>query len=131
MEMLEKIVKEDEKQRYSFNEERTLIRANQGHSIPIDIELPMAKPPKILYHGTGEKYTISIDRQGLIPKNRLYVHLSEDQKTAVQVGSRHGKPVIYEILSGQMTQDGYIFYCSLNGVWLIKNVPVRYLKKGS
>lgn len=130
MEMLEKIVAEDEKQRYSFNEDRTLIRANQGHSIPVDVELPVEDPPEILYHGTGEKYTASIDRQGLLPKSRLYVHLSEGQETAVKVGGRHGRPVVYEVLSGEMAREGHIFYRSVNGVWLVKNVPVGYLKKG-
>lgn len=95
MAMLEKIVVTDSKQRYSFNEDKTLIRANQGHSIPVDVELPVKKPPVILYHGTGEKYVTSIDEQGLIPKSRLYVHLSGDEGTAKVVGARHGKPVIY------------------------------------
>ena len=131
MEMLEKIVAEDEKQRYSFNEDRTLIRANQGHSIPVDVELPVEDPPKILYHGTGEKYTASIDRQGLLPKSRLYVHLSEDRETAVKVGGRHGRPVVYEVLSGEMARKGHIFYRSVNGVWLVRDVPVGYLKKRS
>ena len=129
MEMLERIVAEDEKQRYSFNEDRTLIRANQGHSIPVDVELPVEDPPEILYHGTGEKYTASINRQGLLPKSRLYVHLSEDQETAVKVGSRHGRPVVYEVLSGEMAREGHVFYRSVNGVWLVRDVPVGYLKK--
>ncbi len=93
MNLLEKIVAEDNKQRYSFNEDKTLIRANQGHSIPVDVELKKAVPPAVLYHGTGEKYTASIDEQGLIPKSRLYVHLSKDIDTAKKVGSRHGEPV--------------------------------------
>ena len=78
MAMLEKIVATDNKQRYSFNEDKTLIRANQGHSIPVDVELPETKPPVILYHGTGEKYVKSIDEQGLIPKSRFYVNISGD-----------------------------------------------------
>lgn len=129
MAMLEKIVATDNKQRYSFNEDKTLIRANQGHSIPVDVELPKKEPPAILYHGTGEKYVKSIDEQGLIPKNRLYVHLSGDEATAKSVGSRHGKPVIYEIYTGEMHSAGYVFYQSVNGVWLTKNVPVKYMKK--
>ncbi len=84
MEMLEEIVRTDNKQRYSFNEDKTLIRANQGHSIPVDVELPVTEPPEYLYHGTGQKYVESIDRVGLIPKSRLYVHLSADQETAVK-----------------------------------------------
>ena len=129
MDILEEIVRTDEKQRYSFNEDHTLIRANQGHSIPVDVELKETMPPEILYHGTGEKYVSSIDKQGLLPKSRLYVHLSLDIETAKKVGSRHGKPVIYTVDCRKMMDDGYKFYLSANGVWLTKTVPVRYLKK--
>lgn len=129
MEILEEIVRRDEKQRYSFNEDKTLIRANQGHSIPVDVELEEWVPPEILWHGTGEKYVESIDREGLISKSRLYVHLSKDEDTAIKVGSRHGKPVIYNVKAKQMYDDGYKFYLSVNGVWLTKEVPVKYLIK--
>ncbi len=129
MEILENIVATDNKQRYSFNDDKTLIRANQGHSIPVDVELPIANPPEVLFHGTGEKYVESIDEKGLVPKSRLYVHLSSDIETAVKVGSRHGRPVVYKILSGKMLQDGHVFYKSVNGVWLTKRVPVEYLQK--
>ena len=128
-EMLEEIVRTDEKKRYSFNEDRTLIRANQGHSIPVDVELEKTEPPKYLYHGTGEKYVESIDKQGLIPKSRLYVHLSTDEETARKVGNRHGKPVIYIVNSGEMYRNNEKFYRSVNGVWLTKNVPIKYLNK--
>lgn len=128
-ELLEEIVRSDEKQRYSFSADHTLIRANQGHSIPVDVELPQAEPPAVLYHGTGEKYVDSIDRQGLLPKSRLYVHLSADEETAVKVGRRHGTPVIYTVDTGAMRRDGYSFYCSVNGVWLTKCVPAQYLRK--
>lgn len=129
MEMLEEIVRTDSKQRYSFNEDRTLIRANQGHSIPVDVELPIAEPPEFLYHGTGQKYVESIDKTGLIPKSRLYVHLSGDIDTAVKVGNRHGRPVVYRVKSGRMQEDGHVFYRSVNGVWLVKAVSVEYLEK--
>ncbi len=129
MEILERIVAEEEKQRYSFNEDKTLIRANQGHSIAVDVELEEVTPPDILYHGTGEKYTASIDVQGLIPKSRLYVHLSGDMDTARKVGSRHGKPVIYVVKSGEMHRDGIVFYKSVNGVWLTRLVDAKYLEK--
>lgn len=129
MDMLEEIVRTDEKGRYSFNEDHTLIRANQGHSIPVDVELKETTPPEILYHGTGEKFTASIDKIGLIPKSRLYVHLSSDRETAVNVGARHGKPVIYRVQAGIMNEDGYPFYLSANGVWLTKEVPIKYLDK--
>ena len=126
---LEQIVAEDEKQRYSFNEDKTLIRANQGHSVPVDVELEEIAPPDMLYHGTGEKYAPLIDAQGLIPKSRLYVHLSADVETARKVGQRHGKPVVYIVESGDMHKAGYRFYRSVNGVWLTKAVPVTYLEK--
>ena len=129
MALLEKIVAEDEKQRYSFNEDMTLIRANQGHSIPVDVELEKVVPPEKLYHGTGEKYTESIEAAGLIPKSRLYVHLSGDMETAEKVGARHGKPVVYIVDSGKMSADGYEFFRSVNGVWLTKEVPVIYLNR--
>lgn len=128
MEMLEEIVRTDNKQRYSFNEDKTLIRANQGHSIPVDVELEKATPPDILYHGSAVKFETSIDKEGLIPKSRLYVHLSKDYDTAVTVGSRHGKPVIYKVKAGEMTKDGYEFFLSANKVWLTKSVPVKYLE---
>lgn len=129
MDILEEIVRDDEKQRYSFNEDKTLIRANQGHSISVDVELDVVEPPAELWHGTGEKYVASIDEQGLIPKSRLYVHLSKDKDTAVKVGKRHGNPVLYIVKAGEMYRDGYQFYLSKNGVWLTKQVPVKYLEK--
>ena len=129
MEMLEEIVRTDDKMRYSFNEDKTLIRANQGHSIPVDVELSECTPPDVLYHGTGEKYVSSIDEGGLIPKSRLYVHLSADYDTAVKVGARHGNPVVYTVNTVNMVADGFCFYLSANGVWLTRIVPAKYLKK--
>ena len=131
MDILEEIVRTDEKQRYSFNEDKTLIRANQGHSVPVDLEFEAVEPPEELWHGTGEKYVSLIDVQGLFAKSRLYVHLSGDEETAMKVGARHGKPVLYIVKSGQMYRDGYEFYRSVNGVWLTKEVPVNYLRKRS
>lgn len=129
MTLLEEIVASDDKQRYSFNQDKTKIRANQGHSIPVDVELDALEPPDVLWHGTGEKYVDSISKLGLIPKSRLYVHLSADHETAVSVGSRHGKPVVFRVLTGRMRSDGYAFFRSANGVWLTKHVPVRYLER--
>lgn len=129
MELLEEIVRTDDKMRYSFNEDKTLIRANQGHSIPVDVELMELVPPTLLYHGTAEKYVESIDATGLIPKSRLYVHLSADYDTAIKVGTRHGSPVIYTVDATRMHEDGHKFYRSVNGVWLTKEVPVKYLSK--
>ena len=128
MELLREIVRTDNKQRYSFNEDRTKIRANQGHSVPMDVELKEAAPPEILYHGTGERALDPILREGLRPMKRLYVHLSRDYDTAVQVGRRHGKPAVLLVRAGKMREDGYPFFLSANGVWLTKAVPPEYLE---
>lgn len=128
MAMLEEIVATDEKQRYSFNENKTLIRANQGHSIPVDVELEEKEPPAILYHGTGIKYKASIEKEGLIPKSRLYVHLSADRETALKVGRRHGSPVVFTVNAARMHKDGYKFYLSKNGVWLTEKIPPEYFR---
>lgn len=128
MKMLEEIVATDDKQRYSFNEDKTKIRANQGHSIDVDVELEEAVPPEMLWHGTGIKYVKSIDAEGLISKSRLYVHLSSDPNTAIDVGKRHGSPAIYCIDALRMHNDGYKFYKSKNGVWLTKHVPTEYFR---
>ena len=128
MDILKQIVRTDSKQRYSFNDDKSLIRANQGHSVNVDVELKEKEPPEYLYHGTGEKYVESINQDGLISKSRLYVHLSKDIKTAENVGKRHGKEVVYRINSGQMYRDGYKFYLSENEIWLTKEVPVKYLE---
>ena len=125
---LEKIVKTDKKQRYSVSHDKTLIRANQGHSIPVDVELEKKEPPKILYHGTGVKSVKAIQEQGLLPMERLYVHLSTDVETATNVGKRHGTPVIFKVNTEQMQKDGYDFFQSVNGVWLTKEVPAKYLE---
>lgn len=126
-EILEVIVRTDSKHRYSFNEDKTKIRANQGHSISVDLELEPLEPPEILWHGTAEKYVASIEKTGLRPGNRMYVHLSSDMQTAEKVGSRHGKPIVYQVKSGEMYRKGFRFYRSVNGVWLTIMVPVEYL----
>lgn len=103
---------------------------NRSDDYILDMEkLEESTPPEVLWHGTGEKYVSSIDRQGLIPKSRLYVHLSSDMETARKVGSRHGRPVIYQVDCRRMVQDGYSFFLSANKVWLTKEVPVQYLSK--
>ena len=126
-EYLEEIVRTDNKGRYSFNEDKTLIRANQGHSIPVDFELKEATPPGILYHGTATRFMDSIEQQGIKPMSRLYVHLSKDIETAVNVGTRHGQCVVLEIDAQQMVADGIKFYLSENGVWLTKYVDWKYV----
>lgn len=125
--ILEAIVRTDEKGRYSFSTDRALIRANQGHSIPVDVELEEKQPPRYLYHGTAERFLDSIMAEGLKPMSRLYVHLSKDEETAVKVGTRHGKPVVLKVKAEEMWKDGHRFYLSANGVWLVRMVPAKYL----
>ncbi len=126
--VLDEIVATDNKQRYCYSEDGTRIRANQGHSVKVDVELEEKIPPDILWHGTAERFVNSINAKGLIPKGRLYVHLSKDIVTAEAVGARHGKPMIYKVNCAKMVEDGYKFYISVNGVWLTKVVPVEYLE---
>lgn len=128
MAVLEEIVATDNKQRYSFNQDKTLIRANQGHSVLVDVELKEHKPPEILYHGTAVRFLGNIRNEGLKPMSRLYVHLSKDVETALKVGKRHGEPVVLKVHSGEMHRDGYKFYLSENGVWLTKRVNVEYFE---
>ena len=125
---LDRIVREDGKQRYSFNDDKTLIRANQGHSIPVDVELEEKQPPKYLYHGTADRFLDSIMTDGLKPMSRLYVHLSKDEETAMKVGKRHGKPIVLKIKSEEMYNDGIKFYLSQNSVWLTKYVDMKYIE---
>lgn len=125
---LEYIVFTDEKGRYSFNEGNTKIRANQGHSIDVDVQLEEFRPPKFLYHGTCTKSKDSILKEGISSRTRLYVHLSKDIETALEVGSRHGNPVVFEVNSKKMYEDGIKFYRSVNGVWLVKEVDPKYIK---
>lgn len=128
IEILEEIVRTDNKQRYSFNEDKTLIRANQGHSIPVDVELEEKQPPHFLYHGTADRFLESIMLEGIKPMNRLYVHLSKDEETAVKVGKRHGNPVVLKISAEEMYHDGKNFYLSQNGVWLTKYIEKKYIE---
>lgn len=128
MAMLEEIVRTDNKQRYGFNDDKTLIRANQGHSIAVDVELKEQEPPEFLYHGTADRFLTAILEEGLKPMSRLYVHLSSDRETAIKVGRRHGKPVVLLIHSKEMYRDGYLFYLSENGVWLTKEIANQYFE---
>ncbi len=128
MKILEEIVETDNKQRYNFNEDKTKIRANQGHSINVDMGFPEKIPPEILYHGTAERFVKSILAKGLKKMSRQYVHLSKDIQTASKVGARHGKLHIFKIFSGEMNHKGYKFYCSNNGVWLTEYVPPNFIE---
>lgn len=128
MKTLEEIVSTDNKQRYSFNDDKTKIRANQGHSVDVNMGFSEKIPPEILYHGTAEHFVESILSEGLKKMSRQYVHLSKDEETASKVGIRHGKLRIFRVLSGEMYRQGYKFYCSDNGVWLTDNVPPNFLE---
>ena len=128
-EELNKVVEENNKQRFSFSKDGTKIRANQGHSLQVDLELDPVIPPDILYHGTAEKYISAIKKVGLQKRNRLYVHLSDNIETAKSVGSRHGKPLVISIRSLRMYNDEIVFYRSENGVWLTDHVDPKYFIK--
>jgi putative RNA 2'-phosphotransferase len=127
-EELDEVVATNAKQRFSFDPTGTLIRANQGHSVEVDLQLEPRQPPDLLYHGTAEKNVESIRSLGLQKMARHHVHLSSDRATAKMVGQRHGKPVVFEVNAAAMFQDGYIFYCSANQVWLVDRVPPEYLQ---
>lgn len=124
---LERIVEEDSKQRYRFNECKSKIRANQGHSIKVQLDLEERIPPDKLYHGTADKFIGSIKSTGINKRSRQYVHLSKDKDTALNVGNRHGNAVILSIDSKKMVMDGYKFYISENNVWLTDNIPNEYI----
>lgn len=125
---LEEVVATSDKQRFSFDETSTRIRANQGHSVEVDLELQPQIPPDVLYHGTGEQSVPAILQSGLLKMSRHHVHLSKDVETARKVGMRHGRPVIFAIAAATMHQAGFTFYCSENGVWLVDEVPPQYLE---
>lgn len=124
---LEEIVRTDSKGRYSFDADHRRIRANQGHSVPVDVELEELTPPEVLYHGTATRFLDRIFREGLLPMTRLYCHLSADFDTAHAVGARHGKPVVLRVDAAAMAREGYVFFRSENGVWLTKTVPSCFL----
>jgi len=127
METLERIVRENNKSRYSFNDNHTKIRANQGHSIDVDVGIKQCDPPPVLYHGTAARFLDSIKKQGITRQQRHHVHLSADIDTATAVGKRHGKPVVLQIDALAMSKDGYKFFLSKNGVWLCEQVPWKYI----
>ena len=128
---LGELVTTNDKKRFSISEDGLRIRANQGHSIPVDLQLEEKAPPTVLYHGTAESSVCSIQEQGLQKRSRQHLHLSRDQKTAHLVGSRHGKPIILEIQTGLMHAEGHTFYLSENGVWLTDHVPPEFIKPTS
>lgn len=124
---LDRIVKEDNKGRYSYSQDNIYIRANQGHSIKVDLELQPITPPNVLYHGTCIRVKDLIIKDGIKKMNRQYVHLSKDIETATKVGLRHGELIIFEVDCKSMVKDGYNFYLSENGVYLTDYVPNKYI----
>jgi len=126
--VLEEVVESNDKKRFAISEDGLRIRAQQGHSISIDLGLTPQQPPALLFHGTATRFLESIRRKGLLPGSRQYVHLSRDEETAVKVGQRHGKPVVLRIVSGAMFDQGHVFYLSGNGVWLTEHVPPAFIE---
>ena len=124
---LDEVVATNDKQRFATDETGTRIRASQGHSVEVELELSPADPPAVLYHGTGEQNRDVILRGGLSRMRRHHVHLSADVETAVRVGRRHGTPLVFAVASATMAADGFVFFCSANGVWLVDAVPPQYL----
>ena len=126
---LDEVVARNTKRRYSYDPTGTLIRANQGHSVVVDLRLEPVTPPKVLYHGTGERSVETIMREGLRKMARHHVHLSPDVPTARAVGARHGRPTVLAVDAAAMQRDGHTFYLSENGVWLVDHVPAAYLQR--
>jgi putative RNA 2'-phosphotransferase len=126
---LQQVVATNDKQRFAFNDSGDLIRANQGHSIEIDLQLPIQTPPDTLYHGTHVKAVTAILESGLQKMSRHHVHLTTDLTMAFKVGGRRGESVIFAVDALSMTADGYSFYCTENSVWLVDAVPPQYLKR--
>src|SRR6185369_8308359 len=122
-------VETNDKQRFSFDDTGDLIRANQGHSVEVDLKLEEAEPPEVLFHGTVERFLASIVAEGLKKGKRHHVHLSVDVATARKVGARRGKPIVLQVDALRMHRDGHTFFVSVNGVWLTEAVPVDYLKR--
>ena len=126
--LIEEVVATNDKQRFVFNEDRSMIRASQGHSVSVNLGLAASAPPPVLFHGTATRFLESILKEGLLKGNRQHVHLSPDAPTATKVGQRHGKPVVLEVAAGKMQFAGHKFYRSANGVWLTEHVPPAFLK---
>ena len=126
-ELIFELVKTSDKQRFELNAEKTKVRARQGHSIDVDLNLEPTQAPEHLYHGTAKRFLSNILREGLTKQSRHHVHLSPDEETARKVGSRHGKPVILTVLSKNMEEKGFVFYRTDNNVWLTDHVPPEFL----
>jgi putative RNA 2'-phosphotransferase len=127
-ELLELVVENNNKKRFAFSEDGLKIRANQGHSIPVDLELEQKQPPEYLYHGTARRNIESIKAKGLLHGRRNHVHLSRDEETAFQVGRRHGSPMVLKVKAKEMEGKGYAFWLSVNEVWLTEHVPLEFIE---
>jgi putative RNA 2'-phosphotransferase len=127
LELLHQVVSENDKQRFEFSAGGHKVRARQGHSAPVDLGYEPATPPAILYHGTATRFLDSIWAQGLLKGSRHHVHMSTNKQTMLQVGMRHGKPVLLKIDAAQMHADGHEFFVTGNQVWLTEHVPPKYL----
>ncbi|HEY5923789.1 MAG TPA: RNA 2'-phosphotransferase [Kofleriaceae bacterium] len=125
---LDDIVATSDKQRFAFSEDKTKIRANQGHSVQVELDLPSEKPPAVLYHGTVDAVLPGIRAQGLVKGQRHHVHLSADIETAKKVGGRRGKPIVLAIKASEMIAAGHTFLRSANGVWLVDHVPPKFIE---
>lgn len=125
---LKHIVATSDKKRFAFSEDGQSIRANQGHSVEVDLQYAPQTPPEILYHGTATRFLDGIRKDGLQKMGRHDVHLSAETKVTIQVGGRHGKPVLLTIRAGEMHQAGFVFRCSTNGVWLVDHVPAEFIE---
>jgi len=123
------IVKTNAKQRFALSEDNKRIRANQGHSVEVYLNLPAVKPPEFLYHGTAERFLDAITKEGLKPMNRHDVHLSFNTETALSVGQRHGTPAILRVKALEMFEKGYEFKCTANNVWLTEHVPTQFFER--
>lgn len=127
-EQLQRVVVENDKQRFSFSEDGRRIRANQGHSVEVDLALSPQRPPDVLYHGTATRFLESIRATGLQPGSRQHVHLSSDVETAMKVGQRHGKPVVLTIRAAALADSGQAFFLSDNGVWLTAPIAIAFIE---
>jgi putative RNA 2'-phosphotransferase len=128
LEQLQHIVATSDKKRYAFSEDGQRIRASQGHSVEVDLQYLPQTPPEILYHGTATRFLDGIRQDGLQRMERHDVHLSAETKVTLQVGGRHGKPVLLIIRAGDMYRAGFVFRCSANGVWLVDHVPPQFIQ---
>lgn len=125
---LQIVVDTNGKKRFAFNPDKTRIRANQGHSIDIALDLPAQIPPATLFHGTAVSFIPAIRENGLQKMNRQHVHLTHNKETAIKVGSRHGKPVVLIVNALLMHEKQYAFFLSENGVWLTDHVPAQFIE---